>query len=146
MHKTIIAVCEVKDAGKTTSIRLAYEELEKDASEKRPDQRSRKEVRGAILVIDGVIVGFASAGDRPDYLEKDLVHLIKAGCAVIVCATHTSRSMTYKLVERLASEAQPPFEAVWFQKDHDIDHLSGNRKTAKQIVAAVGKAIVLAEG
>jgi len=89
-----------------------------------------------------VEVGFASFGDIERDLEEDLKLLIEAGCAVIVCATHPRLTVTFRLVERLASEAQPPFEVVWIEKDRDTDHHeSGNRKAANEIIVVVRKAI-----
>ena len=57
MHNTIIAVRGVGDTGKTTSVGLAYQTLKGEGSERRPPRpRSYVEVRGAILVIGGVLV------------------------------------------------------------------------------------------
>ena len=103
MQKTMIALWGISELGKSTTIRLAYDDLRKDLPEEdivKSPGRTRKNlnVNGAILKIDGVLVGFASQGDNPEVLEKFLMPLIAAGCVVIVCATHTRRSETYDLV------------------------------------------------
>jgi hypothetical protein len=51
-----------------------------------------------------VLVGFTSPGDRPHHLQQPLETLIKRGCVIIVCATHTERSGTVTVVNELASQ------------------------------------------
>ncbi len=146
MQKTIISLGEnSRLKGKTTTIRLTYEELVKEGGRLiDAGRRSRTEVRGAIVEIDGVKVGFASPGDKPLILEENLVPLIEAGCVVVVCATHTGRSKTVGVVERLAEEKG--FKVVWIPKAcQQVDHADGNRQKADEIKAAVRKAIAEAQ-
>ena len=148
MHNTIIAVRGVGNTGKTTSVRLAYQTLKGEGTERRPPRLgSYVEVRGAILVVDGMLVGFASAGDIVTNLEEDLDLLKREGCAVIVCTTRDS-GKTPPFVERFASSAQPPFRVIPIRKDTSgaIEHQeSDNRRTADQIIAAVRRAIASAK-
>ena len=48
-----------------------------------------REIRCAILEVDGVLVGFMSKSEPARHLEDCLDRLIDAGCAVIVCATRS---------------------------------------------------------
>lgn len=139
MEKTIIAVWGVSDKGKTTAIRLAYEDLRAQFPSLNPGRRALKEVRGAILDINGVKVGFESSGDKPEILEENIPPLIDAECLVIVCATHTRRSRTVDVVERLA--AQHGYEIEWVEKPGDQDHEAGNRQKADEIIAKVHLAV-----
>src|SRR6266566_6045300 len=140
MPKTIIALRGVSDVGKTSTIRLAYNDLCEKFRCIDPGRPARKEVRRAILEIDGVMVGFASPGDKPDILQGHLVPLLDAGCAVIVCATHTARSRTVDVVNRLANEHG--FDVVWIEKDDGgADHDTANRQKADESIAEVLKAV-----
>jgi hypothetical protein len=144
MQNTIIAVRGVGNAGKTTSVRLAYQTLRAEAAEIRPPRlRSHVEVRGAILIIDGVLVGFASAGDIVANLEEDLDLLRREGCTVIVCTARDS-GKTPPFLERFASSARPPFRVLWLRKIRSggVEHRDrDNRRTADEIIAAVRRAI-----
>src|SRR5438067_1440145 len=114
MQKTIIALWGAGRLGKSTTIRLAYEELKNHGSVIEPGDRANNrpsgppEVKGAILKIDGVLVGFTSPGDDEEWVEWFVKRLIDAGCKVIVCATR-SKGGSVTVLERLASEAKPPF-------------------------------------
>src|SRR5260370_4813828 len=101
MQRTIVALCGARDVGKTTTIRLVYEKLAQEGKLIDPGRRSRSEIKSAILEIGGVKIGFASQGDVDEILEENLEPLFEAGCSVIVCATHTSRSRTYSVVKQL---------------------------------------------
>jgi predicted kinase len=141
MQKTMIALWGIGNLGKTTTIRLAYETLRKEAKVIDPGRRARKEVIGAILEIDGVKVGFASQGDLAEILEELLAPLIEAGCLVIICATHT-RGGTVETVNQLASQAQPPFKLVWIPKaGPQVDHADGNQKKADELISAIRTAV-----
>ena len=147
MRKTVIAVRGVSDSGKSTSIRLAYDELKKDATVINPGEPARErpkgppEVKGAILEIDGVLVGFASPGDKAEILRPYLEDLKTKGCTVIVCATHTWGG-TVRLVESL----QPEFVVDWTDKaSPQVNHADGNRKTADVIIEKVRRAVVNAQ-
>lgn len=139
MMRTIIAVSGSSNAGKTTTIRLAYEQLSEKSDILDGGRRARKEVRGAVLEIEGVKVGFASPGDREDVLRENLDRLIEAGCQVIVCATHTSRSATYRVVYRLKSG----YRIVWIEKDRTepADESRANQETADEIIQQVTAAV-----
>jgi hypothetical protein len=146
MQKTIITLWGISNLGKTMTIRLAYEDLRKEGRCIDPGRPSRKEVKAAILEIDGVNIGFASPGDKPGILEENLELLIAAGCIVIVCATHTRRSKTVEVVKRLASQSEPAFNIVWIEKAcQQADHDSGNRQKADEIIMEVRRAIANAQ-
>jgi KaiC/GvpD/RAD55 family RecA-like ATPase len=145
MRKTIIAVRGQPDSGKTTAITLAYEELAKTAriiySNPRYDATELKEV----FEIDGMILGFASSGDKPDRLERTLRFLLKYDCVVIVCAARLNRCAepvhkTIKAVEQFSEENE--FTLEWIDEARDWNHRnSQNNQLAAKIVAKVKKAI-----
>jgi hypothetical protein len=149
MTRTMFAVSGPDNRGKTKSIGMAYTNLRQEGREIFSGFYSRQgDRRAAILIIDGVKVGFARAGDSPKDLMPDLKDLIAKGCAVIVCATLTYRSQTWRLVEQMASDVEPPYTVVRIikdAKDAEADQDSRNRQTAEQIVAAVRQAIARAQ-
>jgi hypothetical protein len=143
MKKAIIAVRGVSNVGKTTTICMVFETLRVKFSCLAPGGRASKEVRGAVLRVDAVEVGFVSVGDRDYILEELLVPLIDRGCPVLVCATHTSRSKTVQVVERLA--ADHGYEIVWIDKPSDEDHELGNQRKAEEVIAEVHDAVKRAQ-
>ena len=171
MKKIMIVVRGFPKSGKTTTIRRAFDELRREARVIEPGG-GYKEVRGGILEIDGVTVGFNSPGDVADPLEKqlkrlidgvkvgfnspgdvadpleaDLKRLIRNNCAVIVCAARRSSygpSVTFQAVQRCAAQAQPPFNLVLIEKQADADPDAGNRQKVEEIKAAVRTAVATA--
>lgn len=149
MRKTIICVRGQPNSGKTSGITLAHEMLlsegESIYSNTRADAAELKEV----VEIDGVLIGFASAGDKPDRLARSLRFLLSKGCVVIVCAARLNRSgeavhSTIDAVERFAREND--FTRKWIDKercDHDRDN--ADRELADEIVARVRGAIQRAQ-
>jgi predicted kinase len=139
MQRKIIALWGISNAGKTTTIRRVYEQLRQEGTIIDFGRRARTEVKGAILEIDGVKIGFASQGDLGKILLKYLEPLVEAGCTVIVCATH-KRGKTVEAVEKLADESG--FEIVWIEKAcEQTNHDDGNRKKAAEIITQVRMAI-----
>jgi hypothetical protein len=80
------------------------------------------EVKGAVLEIDGVLVGFASPGDRPDILLPLLEALIERGCIIIVCATHT-RGGTVEVVREFGRQG---FQVEWIEINSFVGAISRN--------------------
>jgi hypothetical protein len=168
MQKTIIVVRGFLDSGKSQTIRCAFDELREEASKVIPG-KGYKEVRRGILVIEGENVGFNSPGDVADPLQEDLKrliegenvgfnspgdvadplqedlkHLIRNNCSVIVCAARESRygpGKTFRVVERCAAQAKPPFKIVLIKKPRTADHAAGNRQAVGEIKTAVRTAV-----
>src|SRR5262249_8550359 len=143
MQRTMIALRGPGNAGKSTTIRLVYQNLRREGRVIRPVAPLRKEVKGAILEINGVEVGITSQGDEGEIVRSHVERLIEAGCVVIVCATRTYGG-TVDVIEQLASEADLPFDIVWIEKDRQAhhDHDAGNRQKADEVIAEVKKAVV----
>jgi hypothetical protein len=143
MQKTVIALQGASNRGKTESIRLAYERLLQQGAEviRYPLRSRSRDVRQAILGIDGVKVGFASSGDTVKRLEEDLPPLCAAECSVIVCATHTSRSETVSYVERLALEHAYQVVAIKKERAALVNAERANLETADAIIRQVRTAI-----
>lgn len=144
MQKTMIVLRGVSNMGKTTTICLAYDRLEQVGKVIDRGRPSRTEVKGAILEIDGVKVGFVSQGDKAAILEEFLVPLIEKGCVAIVCATHT-RGGTVEIVEQLALQAE--FNIIPIDKacHQPGNHDSWNSQKADEIISEVRKAIAEAQ-
>lgn len=141
MERTMIALWGISNTGKTTTIRRVYDTLRMEGRVIDPGRPTRKEVRAAILEIDGVKVGFASPGDIAEILEENLEPLITAGCVVIVCATHT-RGGTVETVRQFATQANPAYKLVWIKKEYrQTDHDNWNQQKAGEIIAEVRKAV-----
>ena len=94
MQRTIFGLFGIGDSGKTTTISLVYNHFRQEGATviyggdyARRRQKGATEIKGAVLEIDGVLVGFASPGDRPDILLPLLEALIERGCIIIVCAS-----------------------------------------------------------
>src|SRR5687768_4517091 len=119
MKKTIIAVRGQPDAGKTSSIKLAYNELLREGSAMDFNPRWDANELKAIVAIDGALVCFASAGDQPERLERTLRFLLAKGCIVIVCAARVGRTgepyhRTIDVVDHFAREQG--FDVDWISK------------------------------
>ena len=76
--QTIVALRGIERSGKTNTIFRVYEHFrqlgarvvrEGDPARRRPEQND-KEIKGAVLEIDGVLVGFASQGDTPWQVQE----------------------------------------------------------------------------
>ena len=147
MHKTLIALQGTKDRGKTKTIRIAYERLKQQGAEivRQPLRTRSKDVRQAILEIDGVQVGFASSGDTAKRVEEDLAPLLAAECGVIICATHTSRSETAVVVERLRREHDYKVVPIIKGRAALVDAERANEEMADEIIRQARKAIELAQ-
>lgn len=140
MKPKLIVVRGVNNCGKTTAIKLAFDELRKSASKiVRHVPLHHKEVRGAIIEIDGIKVGIISLGDVDYILEEWITFLIEQGCQVIVCACR-SRGGTVEYLNGL--EVETHFIEKW-RVPGDERELA-NRKKAKSVVVAVNEAIVQA--
>jgi hypothetical protein len=145
MQKTIIAIRGQPNSGKTTAIKLAHRDLSKAGksvySNARYDSTELKE----ILEIDGVNVGFASAGDMPDRLDRILRFLLEKGCVVIVCAARLNRwgEPTHKTIDAVEQfSRENGFDLEWIDKRRKLsDKENANRAVADEIVAKVRTAI-----
>jgi len=145
MQRTIIALWGIGDSGKTTTISLVYNHFRQQGATviyggdyTRRRQKGAGEIKGAVLEIDGVLVGFASPGDRPDILLPLLEAPVERGCIIIVCATHT-RGGTVKVVRELGQQG---FQVEWIEKAcQQLDRDDGNRKKANEIIKKVREAV-----
>lgn len=144
MQQTIIALRGKPNSGKTSSIRAAYDRLVRSkACICICESRTPREVR-AILVIDGVKVGFFSLGDVADLLKAGLAELIEAGCIVIVCATRKGgrKRGSLSLTEKVVMRREPAHKVVWVDKEQTRSNLQGhNQRTAQVIIRRVKKAV-----
>ncbi len=145
MQRTIFALFGIGDSGTTTTISLVYHHFRQQGATviyggdyARRRQQGATEIKGAVLEIDGVLVGFASPGDRPDILLPLLEALIERGCIIIVCATHT-RGGTVDVVEDFERQG---WNVEWIEKAcPQANHDDGNEKKAKEIIEKVRGAI-----
>lgn len=145
MRKKIIAVRGKPDSGKTTAITLAHDELARSGrsiySNPRYDATELKEV----LEIDGVIVGFASSGDKPDRLERTLRFLLEYDCVVLVCAARLNRSgePAHKTIDAVVHFSDDNgFVLEWIDKARDWNHRDAeNSRAGAEIVVKVRKAV-----
>lgn len=145
MRKSVIAVRGKPNSGKTTVISIAHRGLAELArsiySNPRHDATELKEV----LEIEGVLIGFASAGDKPDRLTRMLRFLVDQGCVIIVCAARLSRSgaplhKTIDAVKQFCTENE--FDLEWIEKHRDEKRQEvANDGVATEIIAKVRKAI-----
>jgi hypothetical protein len=146
MERTLIALRGWKDSGKSTTLGIAYQELlnsygGREIRSGRHHADSR-DLRGAILEIDRVRVGFVSAGDLARILERCFDLLVREGCLVIVCAAR-SYGESADFVER----QEPDYRVVWIEKARNAaaDQDRGNRETAGEMVRAVRSAVRTAQ-
>ena len=145
MQRTIFALFGIGDSGKTTTISLVYNHFRQQGAKviyggdpTRHRQKGAREIKGAVLEIDGVLVGFASPGDRPDILLPLLEALIERGCIIILCATHT-RGGTVEVVREFGRQG---WKVEWVAKAcPQVNHDDGNQKKAKEIIEKVRGAI-----
>jgi hypothetical protein len=145
MRRTIFALFGIGDSGKTTTISLVYNHFRQQGAKviyggdtTRHRQKGAREIRGAVLEIDDILVGFATPGDRPDILLRLLEALIERGCIIIVCATHT-RGGTVEVVREFERQG---FKVERIEKAcPQMDHDDGNQKKAKEITEKVRGAV-----
>lgn len=145
MQRTIFALWGIGDSGKTTTISLAYHHFRQQGAivifsgnPTRQRSKGRREIKGTVLEIDGILVGFASPGDRPEILKSLLDDLVKRGCIVIVCATHT-KGGTVEVVREFEREG---FNVEWIAKARQQEnHDDANRKKANEIIQKVRLAV-----
>jgi shikimate kinase len=142
MQRTIIALSGPRNAGKTTTIRRAYEQLSEEGNATDLKPKATKEIT-AIIEIDGVKIGFASEGDRPKELREKIKELIAAGCIVIVCATRNAGTKTYRVV----SEFEPEYQIVRIEKSPSaqMDFSPGDKEKADEIIGQIRLAIEQAQ-
>jgi hypothetical protein len=149
MEKTIIALSGVGDCGKTETIRLAYDYLRQEGEDFDLGSSRSMEVNGAVSVIKGVAVGFASKGDCEAVLRRFLERLVYLDCDIIVCAAHTPISATYRAVEQIAADAVPPYQVRWMEKprvsDHDAANIEMTAEICYQVLQIVDTNCELAE-
>src|SRR4051794_20044590 len=145
MTRTIIGVRGQPNSGKTKAIRLAHEALADEGQNLSFNTRYDASELKEVLEIDGVLVGFASAGDNAERLQRTLEFLREHNCRVIVCAARLNRSAqpfhgTIEVVERFGR--QSGFKVDWIDKLREqSEYESANRDVAEEIVAKVHLAI-----
>ena len=137
----IIVIRGVKDCGKTTAGRMAYNTVLPTARivVKKSDQ-TYGEVFGAVLNINGVIVGFISQGDNAAILERHFRELLRIwDCEVIVCASR-SRGGTVEYLEGLEQQGHT---VEWIEKERvaAIRYDEANRETADEVVEALNRTV-----
>jgi hypothetical protein len=132
MQRTVIALRGKSNSGKSSTIRLAYQRLSQEGMRVRPAS-TRMEIRGAILELNGVKVGFVSLGDLAEILEGYFGFLMSEGCVVIVCATR-SYGGTVEFVQGLESD----YNIVWVEKERQAvpDQDRDSREKADEIIKA----------
>lgn len=83
----IIALVGVSNCGKSRTLRLVYDSLEKNKTktEKKFDKRWANERRG-VFKYNGKIVGITTRGDTEEILEEDFKWM--GECDIYVCACH----------------------------------------------------------
>jgi hypothetical protein len=103
------------------------------------DRAAPREVRWAVLTINGVLVGIASPGDNDFQVRRRIQPLINAGCQVIVCATRsTEDSSSVQALRQLAATATPPYRIKWIRKVSDpLNTESCNRQQCGEIVRKI---------
>jgi molybdopterin-guanine dinucleotide biosynthesis protein len=141
--KIVFQVAGPGSVGKSTSIRLAYEQLRDkhaDAVVVPSKATLRKEVQ-AILKINGKLVGIESRGDNAVFVKAALKLFAKQGCAVIVCATRT-RGETDLAVQDFATtngfKVVPLEKAGVATAEHSAENTKFAKKIAMEVLAAVG--------
>jgi hypothetical protein len=99
MSGTLIEVKGQQRTGKTTACVKAWNRLYKRYI---PVTRGGGwiEIKGGILEVDGIRVGFMTKSEPPSALQNELEHLRDEGCRVIVCASHRAGTLADQEVER----------------------------------------------
>jgi hypothetical protein len=131
VERTLIVLRGRANSGKTTTINLAWEQLAHLPGVTVLRHRGGwVEIRGAILEINGVLVGIVSVGDLARLLEGFLDELIARGCVVIVCATRSSGG-TVGVIDRLEQQG---WQVMTIEKDRNP---AEDQERADEIVEAV---------
>jgi hypothetical protein len=113
-----IAIQGPQKAGKTTTLHqtrdLLLETVDREVKQVCAGQGT-KEIKGGILEVDGVLVGFMTKSETVKDLLKMLASLLEWGCQIIVCATHMPGSKSAQHVEDFCQEKG--LELVSIMKD-----------------------------
>ncbi len=139
MNGELLEIQGRQKSGKTETIHLAWDRL-LEHSEVQVEMvergQGRREIKGGILNIDGVLVDFMSKSEPAEYLLRMLQWLVDAGCQVIVCATHGPRSKSARLVYDFWQNRG--WQRKVIEKDQDI---YDDEEVAERIVAGVLAAV-----
>lgn len=141
VQRTIIALQGKPNTGKSTTIKLAYDELlsaEADATIHEFRHIGNPADFFAILEIEGTLIGFVNRGDIEHHLALDLAEMKARDCVVIVCAARSNHA-TAGAVENL----RPTYEIRWVPKvaSAKSDQQRDNLETAKRILDEVRNAL-----
>ncbi|MBN9519491.1 hypothetical protein J0H58_13370 [bacterium] len=145
MQPRIIAVRGVNNCGKTTAIKMAYETFLARATSVVPVNLRHKEVRGAVIEIDGVKVGWISLGDYEGILQEWIDYLLdEHDCEVVVCACR-SYGGTANYLYGLENAG---YAITWVRKARveEASFRQANRRKAAELVKAIEAAVVAVNG
>lgn len=139
MNQKIIVFSGKKNCGKTTTVKLVYQQLlAKHPKAKKIFERINSEII-AVLNIDGKIVGISSQGDNGYLVTQHLKTLMAKDCSIIFTATRTSGG-TIKAVKSYC----PPFQMKKYKQQYISDknnQTSSNQRMAEKIVLFISNEI-----
>jgi hypothetical protein len=138
MQRTVVVLQGRGNSGKTTTIGLVWKLLKACQGvvvvRNRRQGLGFREIRRAILEVDGVRVGFMSKSEPAWYLEECLRALIEDHCAVIVCATR-SYGGSVECIEELRELG---WRIRWVRKNRNPEE---DTERAEAVVAEVLSAV-----
>jgi hypothetical protein len=128
----IVAIRGTRNVGKTTSIKMALEDL----LLQNPSAIITKIANGVdvivVVEINGVIIVFASAGDTEQILKKLLAKISHIDWDYLICATKTY-GRTVELIEEY-NQSKSTSTLVWIDKNYSTNQQAENKKTATDII------------
>jgi hypothetical protein len=135
MSRTLIVLRGPHDSGKTKTIGMTWEQL----SNGRKKSTRGKEIRGEVLEVDSVRVGFVSLGVNAAHLHTYVSPLVEAGSEVFVCATRSTGGTV-----DFVADLEGKYELVWIEKSRSnsvVDQERSNRDACAEIIRDAAKAL-----
>ena len=143
MQPTIIALRGRPNSGKSTTLKLVFEQLQSEGDLVWQDTHRYVETVAVVKVGD-VKVGIVSIGDVADLLNKLLQDVMKRGCLVIVCACRRNNSGSDSKTVQVVKRCEPGYSIVWIDKEQtatESDQREANKRSCNEVLRAVKKVI-----
>jgi energy-coupling factor transporter ATP-binding protein EcfA2 len=143
MQKTIFVLRGKSNVGKTTTIKILYELLEKQYPQstrnelilkKDHDGKIIEDIK-VIITINEIKIGIESQGDLGSRLPKSLKDFVENECEIIVCGART-----WGKTNDVINEYSKQFKIIWIRKEITMDTIyeeTCNKQQALEVIKKI---------